>query len=428
MPNRIETTLVIYYTHPNRYSFNALVGAIEVDTELCNMDIHFPKNKTALIQHLRQLIQNNRRVILAFSFFTTQVWEIANLLQIIKEQFGERIVYLAGGPHPTGDPYGALSLGFNYVVIGEGEETLIAIIKSIENKQSILKIPGIAYLDESSELQITEKREPIDLNDYPPFAIKHERFGPIEITRGCPFVCFFCQTPYIFGSRVRHRSIENIVKYVEIMKEYSLTDIRFISPNAFSYGSTNGKTVNLAKLENMLNAVKDVLGDEGRIFIGSFPSEVRPEHVTEETLELVKRYGNNDNLILGAQSGSQRILDKCHRGHTVRDVYDAVKLILNANLKAYVDFIFGLPGETAEDIDLTIRMMDELSAWGARIHAHTFIPLPSTPFGQSPAGKISGDLKAKIQKLVSEGRIYGDWRKQAKVAKRITKEIQSKRW
>jgi len=173
--------------------------------------------------------------------------------------------------------------------------------------------------------------------------------------------------------------------------------------------------------------IRKIIDPNGRIFIGSFPSEVRPEHVTEETIELILKYGDNDNLIIGAQSGSQRILDLCHRGHTVEDVYRAVELTLKAGLKANVDFIFGLPGETEEDIRLTIKVMSDLVKMGARIHVHTFMPLPQTPFAKAPAGRINKSIQKIIRELTPKGIVYGDWREQERIAKKIAKYLKTGR-
>ena len=330
-----------------------------------------------------------------------------------------------GGPHPTGDPEGTIKMGFDIVVRGEGEETLMEILKKIDENEDYRNVKGIVFVDDKGEYRYTGQRSLINLDKYPPFAVKHNKFGPIEITRGCPFACYFCQTSYIFGTRVRHRSVENICKYVEIMKSRNLYDIRFITPNAFSYGSLDGKKLNVDALEKLLSNVREIIGSKGRIFLGTFPSEVRPEHVTGETIDLVLRYANNDNLIIGAQSGSQRILDLCHRGHTVEDIYNAVKLTLKSGLKANVDFIFGLPGETEEDVKLTIKVMNDLVKMGARIHAHTFIPLPQTPFAKAAPGKISENLKKIIEGWISRGIVYGDWRKQERIAERIAKYLRT---
>jgi B12-binding domain/radical SAM domain protein len=198
-----------------------------------------------------------------------------------------------------------------------------------------------------------------------------------------------------------------------------LTDIRFITPNAFSYGSQDGKNLNLEKLEDLLFNIRKILGSKGRIFLGTFPSEVRPEHVIEETLNLILKYANNDNITIGAQSGSQKLLDSCHRDHTIQDIYNAVDLTLKSNLKINVDFIFGLPEENEEDIKLTIQMMKDLATKGARIHAHSFIPLPQTPYANATVKKIRDLYKKEIKLLTSKGFAFGDWQKQERLAMKI---------
>ena len=116
---------------------------------------------------------------------------------------------------------------------------------------------------------------------------------------------------------------------------------------------------------------------------------------------------------------------KAHNKKSIRldgieDINNAVKLTLENNLKVNVDFIFGLPGEEEEDINLTISMMRELSNNGARVHAHSFIPLPQTPFANAPVNKVKDLYKIEITKLISKGYAFGDWRKQEKLAIKIS--------
>jgi B12-binding domain/radical SAM domain protein len=317
-------------------------------------------------------------------------------------------------------------MGFDLVVVGEGEETIIEIFKKVKKDEDISKIKGISFFNEKDDYVYTGKRQPIDLDQYPPLPMKNVRFGAIEITRGCPFVCYFCQTPYISGAKPRHRSIESICNIVKFMKRHNKTDIRFISPNSFSYASIDGKILNLTKLEDLLEKIYHIIKPNGRLFLGSFPSEVRPEHVNKETLGLVLKYAANDNIVIGAQSGSQRILDLCNRGHTVEEVYNAVELTIKSNLKANVDFIFGLPDETEEDIDLTIKVIKDLSDIGARIHTHTFMPLPQTLFAKKPFQKVNKKIVKFITELNSKGLAYGEWKKQEKLAMKIAKYLKSK--
>ncbi|MFX1392604.1 MAG: TIGR04013 family B12-binding domain/radical SAM domain-containing protein [Promethearchaeota archaeon] len=424
---RKKIAFVVYYYKKNKYSFNALIGALESDDIIDDIDIYFIKEKEFLINKLKNILRKYEKVVLGISFFTTQLWDVYELIKTLKKKFEQKAIFIAGGPHPTGDPLGTLRMGFDIAFIGEGEESLIEFFAKIKNYEDFRDIKGIAYLDDNNNIIYTGKRNLIDLNKYPPFPIKYNRFGAIEITRGCPFFCYFCQTPYILGSYPRHRNIESICKYVRIMKKKNLTDIRFVSPNAFSYGSTDGKNLNISKLEGLIIKIKEITAPNGRIFLGTFPSEVRPEHVNEETLGLILKYASNDNIIIGAQSGSKRILDLCHRGHTVDDVFKAVELTLSKKIKANVDFIFGLPDETEEDIILTINMIKDLSKMGAKIHTHSFIPLPKTPFAKKKVSRINETIRETIKNLTSKGNAFGEWKKQEELAFKIAKYLKTKK-
>jgi len=415
-----KIALVLYYQKDNIFSFNALVGAVESESYLSGINIFFIRKKEDLINKIKKLISSDVEVILGLSFFTTQIWEIHELVSLLRKKFAEKVIIMAGGSHPTGDPSGTLKMGIDIVVIGEGEQTLIELLKKIKDKENIKLTKGIALLDNEDNTYFTGKREPIDLNQYPPLPQKNIQFGAIEITRGCPYMCYFCQTSYIFGTTPRHRSVDSICKVIEFMKKFNKNDIRFITPNAFSYGSIDGKSLNLPKLEELLAKIKAILPPKGKIFLGSFPSEVRPEHVTKDTLRLVLKYAANDNLVLGAQSGSQKMLDACNRGHNTEDVYNAVKLTINSGLKANVDFIFGLPNENDEDIELTFSFMKKLTDIGARIHAHAFMPLPKTPFAKMPVKLFTPAFKKQIELLNRRGILYGDWKKQEKLALKIS--------
>ncbi len=302
--------------------------------------------------NLSELIDNNKKTIFAFSFFTTQIFDIFDIVRKLRDIYKNKIVLIAGGPHPTGDPKGTLKMGFDYVFRGEGEESFVKFLLNFLNNEDFENIKGLSFVKDGAFF-VSSLSERVDIDKYPPFSVKYERFSPIEITRGCPFFCYYCETPYIFGGKVRHRSIENIIKYIEIMKKLNLTDIRFITPNAFSYGSVDGKKLNLEALEELLKEIKRIIGESGRIFLGTFPSEVRPEFVIDETLILVKKYAFNDSIVIGAQSGSDKVLNFINRGHGVREIYKSVELSIKYNLKPIVDFIFGLPGEEKEDIEET---------------------------------------------------------------------------
>jgi B12-binding domain/radical SAM domain protein len=407
-------SVIFNYKKQNRYSFNALAAALETDNRVNGIIPVFCFTEQDMIKQLSARKKRPGMTMVCFSVMTNQVHETTGLLNKLKKKFrAPGFVYVAGGPHPTAEPESMLKIGFDIAVIGEAEETFIDLINMFIGNLSefnYANVKGIAYLDKTGTFHHTVNKQKIDINKYPSISIKHLRFGPIEVTRGCPYGCKFCQTTQLFGTKPRHRSIDSICSQIENMHSVGLTDIRLTTPNGFSYGSTDGKTLNLDKLELLYKTMKKTIHNRGKLFIGTFPSEVRPEHVTKDTISLIRKYADNDNLVIGGQSGSQRILDKCRRGHTVDNIHRAVELTVNSKLKANVDLIFGLPGETNRDDLLTVNLINRVVKLGARIHSHVFVPLPGTGFSNMPAGKMSKEIKSVLNKLIYDGRVYGDVR------------------
>ncbi len=338
------------------------------------------------------LADRPRDGIMLYSFATAQAEEV------YREVAGSKVktVYVAGGPHPSARPEEALH-HFDYVVIGEGEETLPELIGVIRGGGDPEGVRGIAYRREGA-VRMTPPREHVDLDLYPPF--KPPIFSPLEISRGCPWGCAYCQTPCLFGRRMRHRSIPVIMRYARC---YS--DLRFTSPNALAYGS-DGVHPRIDKVERLLEALSD-LGKP--IYFGTFPSEVRPDFVTEEAVELLARHCTNRTISIGGQSGSDRILKMVGRGHDVEAVRGACDLSLAAGLVPNVDLIVGLPGETAEDQALTLDLAREVVGGGGRVRAHHFTPLPGTPLeGREPA-PLAAEVEKAMGELALRGVATGRW-------------------
>ncbi len=414
-----ETALIFYYLKENRNSYNALAGALEKYPDIKKINVYFLTSEKELLQKTPDILKKHKKTIIGISFTTPQFWYVKDLVEKLNRRERFKTIFLAGGPHPTGDPHETLKIGFDLVINGEGERTLIELLQKINNDEDYLAIKGLSYLNKNGEYVFTGSRDLININDYHPISDFFSKYGPIEMTRGCPFTCGYCQVSHLFGKRPRHRSLENILDCVKAMKKQGTTYYRFVSPNAFSYGSEDGRKINYEQLEDLLSGIRNIIGKQGEIFFGSFPSEVRPEHVNPETMNILKKYTDNDNLVIGAQSGSQRILDFIRRGHDVESIYKAVDATRQAGLKVNVDFIFGLPGETDEDLAATLRVIRDLHQLGARIHAHTFMPLPQTLFKNKKAARINPMLRNEINTLCSNGIIYGKWQKQRKIAAKI---------
>jgi B12-binding domain/radical SAM domain protein len=325
---------------------------------------------------------------------------VSQKLPLLK-QMNENFKLLVGGWHATGAPEDVLDIGADHVITGEAEgifaQLLIDLYKNPE------KLP-----------KVINASNPPDLNQYPPFSEKYRVFCPIEISRGCPFRCKFCQTGHQFPI-MRHASIENIVKWTDRAVKIHYKRVWFATSNAFAYGSHNGGGTNPQMVEKLLRSIKDIPKlDE--VYFGSFPSEVRPEFVTKDMMEAVHPYINNKFFTLGAQSASDELLKRIWRSHTFQNVLDATDRILDYGYGVDIDFIFGLPEEKEEDIQLTMDFFNEVlrSAKRIRIHTHAFMPLPGTPYQYEPVGVITEDLEKMLGLLASRNKAFGSHKKQAR--------------
>ena len=205
---------------------------------------------------------------------------------------------------------------------------------------------------------------------------------------------------------MRHRSPEVVAHWAEQARFKGEPFMRFVTPNALAYGSPDGRTVNLAAIEALLCRVGAVTGRE-RVYLGSFPSEVRPEMVTDEAIGLIKRLAGNLNITLGAQSGSQRVLDAVRRDHTVGDVHRACDIVLRHGLVPNVDVILGLPGEGRSERRMTLALVERLTARGARVRTHAFMPLVGTPLAGAAPGVIDEESDRLLGTLARQGQQQG---------------------
>lgn len=330
--------------------------------------------------------------IMIYSLATPQAREVYREVANSRAQS----IFIAGGPHPSAKAAEALE-HFDFVVLGEGEETLPELIVAIADDSDLNGVRGIAY-SKSDRICKTHPRPHVKLDDYPPF--NENLRVPIEISRGCPHNCKYCQTPRLFGTKMRHRSVEAIAFYSNY-----LSDVRFISPNAFAYGS-DGRHIALTRVAELLASLR------GRVYFGTFPSEVRPEFVTDELLEVVKGRCANTSIHIGAQSGSDAVLEETNRGHSRHDVEVAVDVCRSHGFCPVVDFIFGLPTDVAADQVDSLDLIDSIVSKGGRVRAHYFIPLPGTPYENETPAPVLNVVRKRLGKLARDGKLSGRWEPQ----------------
>ena len=397
-PMADDTALLFLYHRLNTYSFNALAGALDAAPGFARLRVDLPRTPAELCAATAERLRTARRAVVALSMMTCQFEEAARLMTALRARWGERVVLLAGGPHASARPEEVLRAGADAVFAGEAEGTFPRVLRAIL---------GGGAADSFERGGVIRGEAPVDLDAASSISPARGMFGPIEITRGCAFASGYCQTSHLFGTRLRHRSVDRIVGQALDLRSIDRKVVRLLSPNAFSYGSPDGRRLDLAALRELLAALRVAVGRGAKILFAHFPSEARPEHVTEETLALLREYADNDEIVIGAQSGSPRMLEACGRGHTVEDVLGAVALARRRGYKVIVDFIFGVPGEEEEDRRASIGAMERIVALGARVHPHLFAPLPQTAFAAAPPGEVDPLFARALDELGARGGVYG---------------------
>jgi B12-binding domain/radical SAM domain protein len=300
---------------------------------------------------------------------------------------------VAGGCHASACPEETLRAGFDWVVVGEAGVALAGLCRAVAEGRPPPR-------------GVVKEGPPPPLDTYPPWPTSGLVFSPVEITRGCPMACTFCQTPRLLGRVPRHRSLPALERVFRHAVATGHRYTRFVAPNALGYGADHPRNPLPHAVEGLL-AMARTCGF-GSVFLGTFPSEVRPESVTPELLNLVRDHCDNRTLAMGLQSGSEEVLRRLQRGHTVAEGVAAVARAAQAGFRPLVDFIFGLPGETEEDQSRTRDVVRHVvNAHGARVHAHVFEPLPGTPLAHAAPAPLSRRTVDLLGELTGEGKAQG---------------------
>jgi len=410
----VTAALVLHYRKVGRYGLNVLLGAVEQDPRTRDLPATAAFGLRAAVEAAQAALAAGRRPVVGWSFMTAGLAEVtAELAEFRAAVAAPEVLHVAGGPHPSADPAGTLAAGFDLAARGEGERTLPDLLAAVDAGGDPRRVAGLAWLD-GGEVRSSGRPAPVDLDAVPPWAVRGGRLGPIELTRGCIWGCRFCHTPFLFKARWRHRSLPAVREAVRHLARRAAQDVRFVTPSALSYGSPDERA-DLDAVEALLATTREAIGPGGRVFFGSFPSELRPEHVSPRAMALLRRFCDNRAVIIGGQSGSDRMLERMGRGHDAACVERAARLAVEAGLAPSVDLIFGFPDEEEADREATRALAARLAAAGARVHAHAFMPLPGTPWAGAPKANIDPASRILLDRLASQGGAHGAWKRQERL-------------
>jgi radical SAM superfamily enzyme YgiQ (UPF0313 family) len=268
-----------------------------------------------------------------------------------------------------------LEKGADHVLIGEGEETLIELLNKLSAGKEPKNIIGLA----TGHSSLVTRRPDISNLDSLPFpawdlvdvekyrSIWLKRHGYFSMnmvtTRGCPFHCNWCAKP-IWGQRYHSRSPENVAEEMKWLKEtYHADHIGFADDI-------------LGLKPGWLPRFADAIHTQGSLI--PFKCLSRADLLIREgEVDALARAGAQ-TVWMGAESGSQKILDAMDKGTRVEQIHEAARRLKRAGIRVGCFLQFGYPGETREDIEKTIQLVRDCDPDDIGISVS--YPLPGTKF------------------------------------------------
>ena len=304
----------------------------------------------------------------------------------IGKQFGCKVIMHSSDAADHFSKY--FEHGADVVVIGEGEQTLFELLElySGNSEKNISLIHGLA-LQENVNILRTPPRDVLHQLDELPFPawdivdveqyrqVWKERHGffsmNIVTTRGCPFHCNWCAKP-IYGQVYNTRSPENVAKEMRWLKETFAPDHLWFCDDIF--GLKPGWIQQFAD---------DVQRKNARI---PFKCLSRADLLVKgDTIPALARAGCTSTW-MGAESGSQKILDAMEKGTTVEQIYESSRKLKENNIRVGFFLQFGYTGETKEDIEKTFQMVKDCLP--DEIGVSVSYPLPGTKFYENVKAQL----------------------------------------
>lgn len=317
-------------------------------------------------QDAKELIEKEMPDIAGITCLTEQRASPLRLAQMVKSINKEAKV-IVGSIHPTILFRQILEhYPVDYVVLGEGEETLRDLLISLERGDDISKVEGIAF-KKNGDIVLTRNRRLINNLDNIPFPAYHWfdldkyakyeilqgsfngkrldrlRFVPIIGSRGCVGTCQFCSTPRFWGQRWRVRSICNIVDEIEYLKnEYKCEFFNF-ADDIFT-----------VKKERIIDLCKEIIDRKLNIL---WDCETRVNLIWEDMLEWMKAAGCYC-ISFGVESASPIVIKEIGKKTTPEQIEKAFILTKKYEIKTKMLLMIGNPGECDESVNDTRRMVE----------------------------------------------------------------------
>lgn len=306
---------------------------------------------------------------------TPSVYDVYHTAKVTK-RFNPNTLVIVGGAHVTFEDRQVLSdcPEIDAVIRGEGEITTERLLEEYARNSDFASVPGITLRKGSSLVRNPDAPfiqdldslpyPAYDLLDLPKYFVAGTRIGTMITSRGCPFNCIFCSSSRIVGKTWRGRTPENVIGEVQLLEEkYKVNGIEFLD-DLFTFDCNRVRGICRLLEENGSNV----------IWTCSTRADILSKH---PEMAGWLRSGGCDTLYIGAESGSQRVLNLIRKGIRLDQVIKSVRIAKEAGLRVILSFVIGIPHETKREVEATISLACKLDPDFAQFTVCT--PYPGTP-------------------------------------------------
>jgi len=303
------------------------------------------------VELVRAAVKKMDAQVLGLSIITDNRTSSFRTIEALHNEF-PAIRIVLGGVHATVMAEQIITqYPFAVVVLGEGELTFLDLLDAFETARDLSEVAGIAYFD-GGKVAKTPPRPLIEDLDSLPFP-RHDIFystdrmaGQLLTSRGCPYACSFCALDSVSRRKVRRHSVKRVVDEIEkILTDHPQTQIITIYDDQFFID--NKRVIEICD-EIVRRGIKSSFSCQGR---------VKP--LSREVVLALER-ANFQHVVLGLESGSPEILERCHKKIQIADVERAVKLFADSDINIQVLLIIGLPGERMATVMETVDVCKRL--------------------------------------------------------------------
>nr|WP_294774239.1 radical SAM protein [uncultured Flavobacterium sp.] len=308
-------------------------------------------------EQLDFILAKQPKIVCIYTNLMTKI-EVIKLIKILKtETFGFPKIVL-GGPDVTYNIANYLKAGADFLVIGEGEETTFELYNAIMNQGDFHQVNGIAFIENHQIIQTPSRtkfkeldelplpnREAINMQHYlDTWKNNHGKSSmTISTQRGCPYTCKWCSTA-VYGQSYRRRPANQVAAEMKMLKEKYQPDALWFVDDVFTVS------------HKWLIAYKEEVLKQDAVI--PFECITRAERLNDEILQLLKDVGCF-RIWIGAESGSQTIIDAMDRRVDVNQVKKVIQDTNAMGIETGTFIMLGYPGETEKDIEETIQYLKE---------------------------------------------------------------------